>query len=151
MPALIKGVVLKKRESIMEIKLITGKRFWTYRRDDITIREHVWIAWDYTTGKATRIMSEPEYNQFFKNEDPEPDVFSDPDDEGHVNEELVADDESWLKHLDDKEAKPDASEIEDRRFSFPVDGEFEVQEFEDRRFSNPDDEGLGCPATRDLF
>jgi hypothetical protein len=147
MPTLIKGVVLKKRESLMQILLITGKRFWTFRRDDLATREHVWIAWNYTISVATRVMSEHEHKQFLKNEDPEPDVFSDPDDEGYVDEDVLgADDESWPKQLDNKEAEPEA-----RRFSYPLYGEFEEEfeepkledrEFEDWRFSNPESEGL---------
>jgi len=117
MPALIKGVVLKKRESLMQVNLITGKRFWTYRREDIGIREFVWVGWNYTQGEPTRIMSESEYLKFLE-EEPESEDFSDPDDEGHVNAEVESQtDEEWLENLD---AFTDLPESEGRRFSNPL-------------------------------
>lgn len=140
MAALVKGVVVKKRKSGMKITLITGKRFWTHRRDDLDIREFVWVGWDYTKNQASQILSKKQVKIWLKN--PELEEFSIPEDEGFEGDEIQdSSDNNLFKQMD--KLTDDSEEMEHvaRLFSDPLNEGFEESEYEVRSFSDPFDEG----------
>ena len=133
MVTLIKGRVLKKRLSLMNIKLINGKRFWTGNRQDTDVRDFVWVAWDYTKGEPARILSKNELKNL-RTEHKER-SFSDPLDEDFGDFEVISSaDEQWIEQMDNDK---DAPEHEVRSFSNPEGGSIEVSEWEVRSFSDP--------------
>lgn len=140
MPALIKGVILKKRESMMGIKLVSGKRFWTYDRKDLDIWEFVWVGWDYTKNRPTQILSTSQLLTWTEN--PEHEEFSIPDDEGFEgNEAQNLSDKDFFKQMDKLTDDSEETEHVARSFSNPKDEKLEDTEYEVRSFSDPFNEG----------
>ena len=145
MPALIKGVVQKKRKSKMRVALITGKRFWTPIRKDLGIREFVWVGWDYTKNRPSQILSAEQIKLWLKQ--PELEEFSVPNDEGFEGDEVEnSSDKNLFKQMDKLTDNSEETEPKARTFSNPMNEGLEVKkpedsEYEVRSFSDPFIEG----------
>ena len=84
MPTLIKGVVIERRLGLSRIKLKSGRRFWTKAPKGIGIRDLVYVSWDYTRDKPSKIFTLNQVKNAPKSvglEEPELGAFSNPEDE----------------------------------------------------------------------
>lgn len=124
MPTLIKGVVIERRLGLSRIKLKSGRRFWTKAPKGISIRDMVYVAWDYTRDKPSEILTLDQVKNTPNSvglEEPEFGAFSNPEDEKI-------------------EARSSELEVEAREFLEPDGcGEIEVDEVEVSRC--PQDDG----------
>jgi len=53
----LKGVVLNKKDSLIQIELETGRRIWTTPSFSTKIREQILISWDYTHDCVSKITT----------------------------------------------------------------------------------------------
>ncbi len=97
MYTLIKGVVRKKTKRKLQIRLVNGKCFWTHiNHCMLGIRDFVWVAWDYTHDRPALVLAKDELRIFLQHQSEDVE-FSDPLDEGIINEEVISSaDEQWL-------------------------------------------------------
>lgn len=84
MPTLIKGVVIERRLGLSRIKLKSGRRFWTKAPKGIGIRDMVYVAWDYTRDRPSKILTSKQVENTpteVGDEEPKLEDFSNPEDE----------------------------------------------------------------------
>jgi hypothetical protein len=113
---------------LMMIKRIDGLEFWTDTRPDIAILDFVWVAWDHTRGKPTRILTKREMEKLISRStefSPLPAV----EDEGPEQRPEI---ESEIEHEEQLEMEGELPEYEgDESFSIPIEDEYEVRSFSD--------------------
>jgi hypothetical protein len=128
MAGLIKGKVVRIKRPLMMIKRIDGLEFWTDIHPDIDILDFVWVAWDHTRGKPTRILTKREMEKLISRStefSPLPSV----EDEGPEQKPEIESEEEYEKH---EEMEGELPEYEgDESFSLPKGDEYEVRSFSD--------------------
>jgi hypothetical protein len=130
MTTIIKGKVIKKDGTLMEVKLVSGRSFWTENRPETEKFDFVWVFWDYTRDVPTQILTKREMEKLIsrstefsplpmvEDEGPETKPEIEPEEENEEHEEM----EGELPEYEDDES-----------FSLPKDDEYEGYE----SFSDP--------------
>lgn len=128
MTTIIKGKIKKIERTLMEVKLINGRSFWTDWHPKTELLDFVWVSWDYTRDKPTQILTKREMEKLTSRStefSPLPSV----EDEGPETKPEIEPEEENEEH---EEMEGELPEYEgDESFSLPKDDEYEVRSFSD--------------------
>lgn len=125
----LKGVVINKRDGLIQIELETGRRIWATPSFSISIREQILLNWDYTHD-CIHSMTTPEK---LAHEETEEDIA-----EAEAGNLVIDNEEGG-----DNNIVEEKGEIRNEDFSLPLVEEDEDEaedEVEGEVFSNPNDD-----------
>ncbi len=126
----LKGVVINKKDGLIQIELETGRRIWATPSFNISIREHILLNWDYTHDCIHSMTTAERLAQEETDEDiaeAEAGNLAIDNKEGGDND--VAEEKGEAENEDFSlplvEEDEDEAEVEGEVFSTPSDDEFE--------------------------
>jgi hypothetical protein len=127
----LKGVVINKKDGLIEVELETGRRIWTTPSFNISIREQILISWDYTHDciksmtTSKRLAQEETDEDRAEAETGNTTLYDDKGGGAETEEESETKTEGFSLPLVEEDEDEDEGEVEADVFSTPNGDEFE--------------------------